>query len=1023
MQKGTEMKMSFVRFVCSVGLLMAARVGAEPSQDAFVLQDFLGRTWRNELVEFPLSKAQQASAAKGLELVGPDGKAVACQIVPGSARNQPAQIAFLADLDPFETRAYRFTNSAAKPTTDLELEETTDLIRVANRLTGISIRKKLADRDGPIEAMRLASGAWVGGSQIVSTQQVASYSATIVARGPVFCEVLCRADFGAQRVWELRVRVQANEPVVLLEETYALGDISAFLLDLSRGLSPDHVFYRDGVRLAKCAAWKLAAGESKPVFVLEPWLHWGSNDRQGQWFALYNEAGADLLTLAARDAGTWVEPDNAASRAQSYIYVRQDGPNVGATFPLGKGARRWMIAALNKDASLSILAQKEEQDRDRAPAAQKVVIKHAHFPLNLMKDYVYLPPGNEEHPRLLLTKEQARQFRKTFQADPAKLIQYTTTPVSLYAMEDWITYYLGTGDAALGKHLAETAVQTMQHAVNTFLDQDYPPVFGLGNSNDDIFQGTFLSDAILDSDQLTPELRQRVRAQTAWLAYTVNRDDYWSPERGFCANPNMTTRCAGFRTTLGCMLAAHPLAKTWVANGMKELKDNELDTWSDANGGWLEAPHYAMVSFDYLLGCFLMARNSGFNDYVFEPKMKKIAEWFAKIATPPDSRIKGWRHSPPIGNTYISEPSGEFALVAGIWKEKDPAFAAHMQWMFRQQGKQPYAGIGGFYPAFAGYRSLLTDAAIPEMAPAYRSELFPQTGVILRNGFPTDRETQLLMLTERLAHYDYDTGSITLWGKGRIVADDFGYYGRAPIEDHSLVETSVAASASPMRVKEFAPSDALDYVRGVKDGWTRQMAFVKSADPLEPNYFVLCDTLSSPTDATWRLWLTAAKVTPGPQSARVEGREDVDTDVFFALPANVQLKTEQKTRTSGSGLRPDGSQNTVETTQTGLIATVQRERAITAVLYPRLKLQKPPTFTTIDGGRAVKVESEAGADYVFLSAEPFTFKEDDIGFEGTAGSVRVRGGRTVLSLGAAGSISAHGTALTSDKPATKEVNR
>jgi hypothetical protein len=1012
------MKSVIVGLVCLAGCVLSS--WAADSQ-GFPLRDFLGRTWRNEYVQFPLSKAQQKAAIQGRELVGPDGKAVAYQIVPGATRKQPAQIAFLADLDPFEAREYRFTDAEAKTPTDLTIEETGEVIRIANKLTGISIRKKLADGAGPIDGIRLPAGAWVGGSRLVSTQQVASYAATIVARGPVFSEVRCRVDFGMSRKWELTIRVQANEPVVLLDESYALGDESAFVLNLSRGFSPDRVLYRDGVRLGSTAVWSLAEDGGKPVFVLEPWLHWNYFDRQGQWFALYNESGADLLALGAREAGVWVEPDNPASRAQSYIPVRKAGADIGATFPLGNGKRRWMIAAMNKDASLSALAQKE--GKGRVPAVQNVVIKHAHFPLNLIKDYILVPPKNEEHPRLLITKKQAGQFRKTFKADPARLASLTTTPVGMYDLDDWITYYLGTGDPALGKHLVETAVRTLQHAVDTFFDQDYPPVFGLGNSNDDIFQGTFLADAILDSDQLSPELRQRLRAQIAWLAYTVNRDDYWSPERGFCANPNMTTKCAGFRTTLGCMVAAHPLARTWVANGMKELKDNELDTWSDENGGWLEAPHYAMVSFDYLVGCFLMARNSGFNDFVFDPKMKKIAEWFAKISTPPDSRIKGWRHLPPIGNTYISEPTGQFGVLAGIWKDKDPAFAAQMQWMHRQQGSFPWPGIGGFFPSLAGYRTMLFDPAIAETAPAYKSELFPQTCVILRNGFPTDRETQLLLLTERTAHYDYDTGSITFWGKGRIVADDFGYYGRASIEDHSLLETPLAGNAAPMHVKEFAPSDAFDYVRAVKDGWTRQIAFVKSADPLGPNYTVLGDTLREAAPSTWRLWLTASNVTLGPQTARVEGKEDVDTDVVFLLPANVALKTESKSRTSGSGLRPDGSQNNVETTQTGLIASLQNERAITAVLYPRLKTQKPPVITTLAGGKAVKVETEAGTDYVFLSAEPFTFKEGEIGFEGTAGSVQLRLDQMVLSLGAAGSISVHAVTLTADKPATRKVNQ
>jgi hypothetical protein len=43
-----------------------------------------------------------------------------------------------------------------------------------------------------------------------------------------------------------------------------------------------------------------------------------------------------------------------------------------------------------------------------------------------------------------------------------------------------------------------------------------------------------------------------------------------------------------------------------------------------------------------------------------------------------------------------------------------------------------------------------------------------------------------------------------------------------------------------------------------------------------------------------------------------------------------------------------------------------------------------------------------------------------VAFQGTAGSVRVRGTKTTLTLGAAGSIKAGGKELTADGPATKD---
>src|SRR5262249_48640159 len=384
--------------------------------------------------------------------------------------------------------------------------------------------------------------------------------------------------------------------------------------------------------------------------------------------------------------------------------------------------------------------------------------------------------------------------------------------------------------------------------------------------------------------------------------------------------PNMTSTVAAYRAVLGAMIPAHPMAAAWVANGINELK-YQLDHWSDFDGGWLEAPHYAMVSYDYLLGVFLMAHNAGFDDFLYHPRMKKIAEWFAKISTPPDSQLGGHRHFPPIGNTYIREPTGEFGLVASLWKLKEPTFAANMQWMHQQQGSPTEPGLGGFYPTLAGFRQLLIDPSIVAKPPAYGSELFTQTGVMLRSHFPSDRETQLhLIAGANHEHYDQDSGSFTLWGKGRLIANDFGYEGNMAADDHNMVVASKAPGSEIMRVAEFFSASNLDYVRGVKSGeWTRQIAFVKDPDPLGPNYFVISDSLKTPYPPVWRLWLTADSVMSRGQSAVAVGKEDVNTDIFFVQPGDVSLRTEQKTRqTSGIAAGQYGS---VSTTQTGLIAT------------------------------------------------------------------------------------------------------
>jgi hypothetical protein len=53
-------------------------------------------------------------------------------------------------------------------------------------------------------------------------------------------------------------------------------------------------------------------------------------------------------------------------------------------------------------------------------------------------------------------------------------------------------------------------------------------------------------------------------------------------------------------------------------------------------------------------------------------------------------------------------------------------------------------------------------------------------------------------------------------------------------------------------------------------------------------------------------------------------------------------------------------------------------------------------------------------------APSFTSADGKATFQGTAGSIRTRGGKATLTLGAAGRIAAGGKELAADAPATKD---
>lgn len=1008
---------------------------AAEAGEVFSFQDYLNRDWKNESVHVALTPEQAARLKDNPALVGPGGDAVAYQVVPG-ATGQPAAIEFLANVKANEKSTYKWSDAAAPASasaTDLKVAETVDSIRLTNKLTGITLRKKLEAGQGPIESIRLDSGQWVGGSRVGATLVPTGYSAKITQQGPVFCEVECRMEFGAGSSWTMTFRLDANEPVVIVNDKMELGEKEGtFSLSLSDNYNPDQLLYRLGLPAAGKTYGENESSEIKPgvAFVLEPWLRWWARPEQGAVFSVYRKDAPGMLSVGAGFAGQWVDPKiPGAMRSASFANLIKDDQGLHLDFAVKNGRHFWIIGSYDKDACLQVLKDPNLTSSTSIP--HQYLIKHGQFPLNVVKDYVLnWDSSKESHPHLLITKEQVAKYRASYKKKPQEQdaeLKRLGRPLNYVSMEVPLTQFYGAGNEAAGQMLVEDTQVMLQQAVDSLLYQPMLP-YGAAPHNQQSYNfglAPLVADAIIDSKVITPLQRKKILAQIAFCSYAINRPDYWSEERGFAANPNMTTTVLGYRVALGSVIATHPEAHEWVNDALKRLKF-QLDNWSDENGGWLEAPHYAMVGYDAILGSALMAHNAGINDMVYDPQMKKVAYWFGKWSTPPDARYGGNRHLPPVGNSYIGEPTSEFGLLASIWKDKDPLFASQMEWMHLQQGSPTRPGLGGGYPVVAGYRKMLSELTPPPKAPVWGTEFFPKTGVLFRNKFPTDRETQMLLLGGSFggwrSHYDDDSGSFTIWGKGRIVADDFGYYGAAPIEDHNMPMAAEMAQARIFDVQTYAPSKDFDYASGARGPWQRQIAFVKNGDPLAPNYFVVSDTFKTAAPATWRLWFTANKVMPEAGHALVEGKEDVDTDVFFATPAGLELKTEEKTRTAGSGYRPNGGEDATPTTQQGLIATAPQNGTMTYVLYPRLKTEKPPVFTSLGDGKVLCIQSDTGTDYVFLSATPFTWKQGTMSFEGKSGAIRFRGKKMVLSLGEAGSIEARGQTLTGKQGARKEFS-
>ncbi|HQZ66815.1 MAG TPA: hypothetical protein PLY87_17105, partial [Planctomycetaceae bacterium] len=959
-----------MQLMLAVFVVVCGIVRTSATAQDFVLREQLGRTWKNELVTFPLNSGQLASVRKGAELIGSNGEAIPSQLVDVSGQ---ARIAFQTTLTPDATQTYRLGNATAPNSSDLIEEDEADQLRLGNLHIGIALRKTLKAGEAPIGGIRLRSGIWTAGAKRTGGAEVKDYRVELLASGPVFAEAACHVTFTDHGTWSIRFRVLSDEPVVLVNEMFDAPAGGEIEMPMGSGkFQPTQLLYRRGMGdIGKLEAWTITAGHA---FTLEPWLRWWMSDRQGNWFAVCNPGDApppgkanDLLMVGALRPSQWKDLNwngKAAQLAPELAATVENGI-VMLKFPLGGGERNWMLATPPAEESLVPL---KAENRKISPLPHEYLIKYGDFPLDEVKDYVLDWPGDHEnYPRLFIQKQDLPEWRRRLKRDPAEVKRWTSQAIDKYNIESPLQAWFASEDSGLGNAIVRRSNEWLGQVVDDdLLDQNSRVTLGVAPHMQAVLllPTINLTDAALGCESVTPEMRKRMLARIAFLGYAVNREDYWSPARGFSANPNMTTTVALYQTAIASLIPSHPMAKQWAANGLKELR-RELYAWSDEDGGWLEAPHYAMVSFDHILGAFLMASNAGFDDSVHDERIRKVIEWLAKISTPPDRRTGGFRHFPPVGNTYWGESSGMFGIVAGLWKDRDPEFAANMQWMCEEHGS-PDIGLLGSFGTFSGYKTQLKANGVVPVAPAYGSEWFRNTGVVLRNTFASDRETYLhLIAGSQHDHYDFDSGSIVLWGKGRVLADDFGYIGRHPAQWHSLLTSSAIANDSVMQIESFAPNKAFDYVLGRKGVWQRQIAFVKDADPLGPTAFLIRDSHDAETDATWRLWLTTTGITIHDHGATVVGEDDVDLDIFVFDPARLSLKTESTVQ-KGIGKR-DGKEGPMEIRQTALVATLHGRTAMATLIFPRLKTDPVPTVTWFADGEGVKLDTPSGTDYLFLA--------------------------------------------------------
>lgn len=1121
----------FMLTALAVVMLVMTTNAANAAQaiQSFTLHDHLRFQWQHQLVTFPLDASAAAAlgdgATDGYRLFDPSGKPIAFQRFEKEGK---PFLAFFADVPELTQVNYQLVKAesgmAATPASAVTIKISADDLRMANANTGVSIANTLAvAKDGPVRHLYMADGQWVGRSIMPDDLTVSSYEARVTAQGPVFGEIECTYQFTQGGSWTLRFRLPGDGKVVLIEEH--LNEVNSkgdWLFRFAAKDAPTHMLNRVGYdstypKAAKdtLAGSDIRTDQGRHGWTLKPWHSWWNHFdgvafhamrlpanktlalldsdkvRSNEWFIvdqgqtpeaswLESDARKTLdqpvptLLLGAGIASEWAKDGQPGqSHRIRLIHLKEDEFEI--RMPLGEWpGRRWFIG--------SSLSKQAYFENTKLTEAHAQVVNYYNRPLDRVKDMVLSWKSESDKPTSYIfpSQEELEPMRQ------ANLEIGRGSNARRRTIKNYILY--PEKNQSVRKDFEKNMLPGLLKAGGFILEAD--PTIGVGRNagiNSALHHigintenEAFLADAAFGHFNLSDADRESLRARLALIAYNIASGNLVNTSKGFSNHANMTATMYGGLGLVACTLADHPEAANW-AKITQDMNLSFLKNWSGPNGSWTEAPHYQLVTMNSMLVFGLAAHRAGLNDFIFDPRLKSTVLYLANISTPQDPALKGYRHVPPIGNTYLKEQTNIFGVMAGVYKDRDPEYAAHMQWMYEQQGKPSLLLIGG--DATIDWFVDFTFANIKPVKPDFQSVFYPSFGAVLRHAYATEDETYMAYHHGRFrGHYDADQGSFEMWGKGQPLMLDWGYNGAMPAWQHNTASFSGGGS-----ITNYDSQTWSDLAEAKQEVWSRRILFVKDAKTNGPAYYVIQDVAGDlskqkkPT-ALWYWFNTTQTPAKDGQNIRVKGRAGVDLDVWFdqaaadSLPmytakewekhlakvkteadakatvaakakanakgkakdtdtdaevsdaplefatADNAVKTKNNTVKAYAG--NDGSWKMSSTTQEGLAVPFASDKTITTVLFPRKAGEKPAVITSLEQGKCLRVVTDAGTDYLFFADEPMDVTVDkNIHFKGRVGVIQIRSDATYLTLHDGQSISSGSAKLEQSQGKSRRVAR
>lgn len=1086
--------------VCMAVVAMSHGILRAEPIETFVIQEFLDRDYGPQLMSRGVAAAEGLTVPESLALTGPSGalpvQASDVEQWADGRSLKAATIHFVSALRSLEARSFTLTSDPAQAarvaaTADLRVVERDGRVEMTTSRFGVRFplgRQKFpdpvpaADVPAPVEALRLADGTWCGGSEWYGGKRIVAYESAVTARGPVFGEVRMRYRFDDGTILDMRARLAAGDSMVDWRVRVSPYDPEAaakqvveswpdenplspreeclragWRLILDKGLenlrfsvSPEFGENRWGVHEWKGDRWSdvpvdVTAKDEPPGLLvnLVPWNDWWNSSTKTELTFSTPERGP-IYAMRTLDPADWVEPASRGTfalwasrrmRQQWIPLVRGDDGSVFLQFGLSPGIRRLLIGGAEAG-----LGREYERIGDR------------------IFDW---PNRHRGHPCLYMDAAELRdvQRRGPSPAEVQKLIVAAGKPAALPVEADnaAVGAWLLTGDRRVA-----AAVQLPQRA------HAHLALFGEFDRMRSTFQLCGLYDAAMTGDLLPTAERRVLRARMAYLAYLIADAETWSMERGYCSgNLNMSVTHILNQGILACLLPDHPRAGEWADAGLGML-DRMLEKNVGPAGEWPESvANYASVSVSALLPLAIAARSARWDDFVDDPRMRRLLLFLAKQYTPPDPRgaENGDRFVsllPPIGRGGARGRNGLPGMMARATAASDPGYAAALQWTWKRSGEPrhiPDARLGG-------WEHVYLDTTLPARNPGWSFDVFPKSGGIIRRGIGTPHEWYVPLLADPADAFPSEFGGLPIvFAKGAPIIARFsgGYAEREELfvnrvipsrprgdkdfrMKHFYHETTgglTAAAGLPgaaylegdfqIEGPHFVSHESTAFDRmvelpewpGVEKfaaggiSWKRQLLVQRDADPAGPGTIFLRDSVVGGQPTSWQTWFLSDGIGPAvgrsldpDTTVRIQPARELQGDHFrakgqFGVDCEVFVAEPRETRrqTVRWGRSYDyWPLSKLEETMDLLHLQRGDDGAYVVAIHPRRNNDPVPDFASLADGRVVRVHGPHGVEYGFVSEDDADVMADDVRFRGRAAVFSERSDSVRVTLASKGGV-------------------